>query len=188
MLACASGPVLAGPRSAALPFLPDIRATSPLPGTPPTPYTINSIVGADRFYDAGYAGFGVVIGNAEAGHIWGGTDPNAAAGSIEAGHSFLRGQVSRYVGTPSFSPGFPVEYDFHATMVGHALAGAGPLTGSSMGIAPFSQLWSGAIATKFGDPGSPRPSGSFAITDTSFHQVYADFSTGPTGLAAVRML
>lgn len=186
LLACSGISVLAGTHSASLGLRPDIRATDPAPGFPPTPYTINSVVGADRFYAEGYAGFGVVVGNAEAGHVWGGTDPGAPAGSYEAGHAFLRGQVSRYVGSPNFTPGFPVEYDYHATMVGHAIAGAGPLTGSSMGVSPFSQLWSGAIATSFGNAGDPRPTGTFEITDTSFHRVYSDFFYGanPTGRGA----
>lgn len=172
--------------SAVLPFESDIRATAPAVGFPPTPYTINEIIGAERFYAEGFTGLGVVVANAEAGHIWAGTDPSAAPGSYEAGHSFLRGQVARYVGAPDFSPGYPVEYDYHATMVGHALAGAGPLTGSSLGIAPFSTLWSGAIATSFGNPGDPRPSGAFTLTDASFHQVYQDFfyGTNPGGRRA----
>lgn len=178
MLAFAASPAWAGQHIGLLPVQSDIRATSPLSGTPPTPFTINSLVGADRFYNEGYAGFGVIIGNAEAGHVWGGTDTSAAPGSTEAGHSFLRGQVARYVGSSNFTAGEPVEYDFHATMVGHAIAGAGPLTGSSMGIAPFSQLWSGAIATSFGSPGDARPTTSFGITDQSFHTVYSDFFYG----------
>jgi Subtilase family/PEP-CTERM motif len=178
LLACAASPAWAGQHLGLLPVQSDIRATSPLPGTPPTPFTINTLVGADRFYNEGYAGFGVVIGNVEAGHVWGGTDPGAAAGSTEAGHSFLRGQVARYVGSPNFTAGEPIEYDLHATMVGHAIAGAGSLTGSSMGIAPFSQLWSGAIATSFGSPGDTRPSTSFSITEQSFHTVYGDFFYG----------
>ncbi len=174
LLAGTALPSLAASISAEL----DIRATLPVAGLSPTPYTINSVVGADRFYSEGYTGLGVVIGNAEAGHIWGGTQPQAPAGSNEAGHAFLRGQVERYVGSPNFTPGFPVEYDFHATMVGHALAGAGPLTGSSIGVAPFAKLWSGAVATSFGAPGASRPSSSFELTDTSFNTVYRDFFYG----------
>ncbi len=179
LLAVAAIPAaFAAPHSAVLPFESDLRATPPIVGFPPTSYTINEIVGAERFYAEGFTGLGVVVANAEAGHIWAGTDPSATPGSYEAGHSFLRGQVARYVGSPDFSPGYPVEYDFHATMVGHALAGAGPLTGSSIGIAPFATLWSGAIATSFGNPGDPRPSANFEITDASFHRVYQDFFSG----------
>lgn len=110
---------------------------------------INTLVGADRFYNAGYTGTRAVIGNVEGGHIWN-------------GHETLTG-VTTYVDARSIPPystnnlgsGQLGSIDFHATYVGQILAGRDNGLGNTnlrTGIASGSSLWSGAIATSWNSP------------------------------------
>src|SRR5688500_12084210 len=45
--------------------------TTSRPGSPAR-IVINTLVGADRFYDQGFFGDGAVMANVEAGHVWNG--------------------------------------------------------------------------------------------------------------------
>ncbi len=65
---------------------------------------LNSFLGADRFYNAGFRGDGAVIANIEAGHIW-------------TGHESLS-----HIGLIPTSGGAG-EFDRHATWVASVLAG-----------------------------------------------------------------
>lgn len=114
---------------------------------------INGLVGADRFYNAGYTGTRAILANIEAGHI----DQN---------HAVLTHATTRVTGTGALGT-----TDAHATWVGHTLGGR--LTGNfpsnlfEQGIAPGATLWSGAIATAFGS------GGSFSTTNASVASTYA---------------
>ncbi len=136
---------------------------------------VNSVVGWDTFFNAGFYGSGRVIANVEAGLVWDGQE------------AFLRpagspATVSKtLVGTGALN-----ELDFHATMVGQVLAGTGYVAGSNpanfyysgLGMAPLAQIWSGAIATSY----SATQTGSFDTTTDSTVSVYRAFFQGIGGV------
>jgi hypothetical protein len=134
--------------------------------------TINTLVGAGTFYEAGYFGQRTTIANVEAGLVWGGHEVFDRTGLSEPGSPAL-----------SYSDASATdEYDFHATMVGHVLAGTGlqadgSLSALGAGMAPLATLWSGAIATSF----DHTDIGSFEISDASFLTPYQAFFTGALG-------
>ena len=117
--------------------------------------TVNSDVGADRFYNAGYWGSNAIVANIEAGHVW-------------DGHETLS-LVQSYVNDPSID-GATRQYDYHATAVGFTIAGLGPEAPGGgfyyyqLGIAPGARLVSGAIASQWvGNTGEfEAPAGPFA--------------------------
>lgn len=142
----------------------------------------NEAVGAMLFYNEGFYGQRSVIANVEAGYIWNGHEVfDRSQVPAEFGASTA---VTQYVADASITP----EYDFHATMVGHVLAGAGYTTSEAggqftyagMGIAPFAELWSGAIATSF----SSEDIGSFSVTTESVLTPYRSFFRGIEGRKA----
>jgi len=119
---------------------------------------INALIGANRFYDAGYSGSRVIQTNIEGGLIW-------------SGHSTLEHVSHDEVGTG----GLGADTD-HATSVGQILGGreSGLFPGNhyEQGIAGGATLWSGAIATA--DYGQ----GGFEITDASTASVYSALLKG----------
>jgi hypothetical protein len=129
------------------------------------PVNANNLVGAPRFYNAGYTGTNAVIANIEAGFVWNGHETLSHVTHIPA------------------SPGSAGEVDRHATWVGMVLGGR--LGGNNpgdyqRGMAPDAQLASGAIAT--GWPSSlNRYTGSFNFNFSSistFGPYRAAFITG----------
>jgi hypothetical protein len=111
----------------------------------------NSVVGAPRFYNAGFTGTNAVIANIEAGYVWN-------------GHETLS-----HVTTIPASTGSAGEIDRHATWNGMVLGGrlAGVSPGEHQrGMAPGAQLATGAIATSW--PNSlTRYTGSFSFDTDS---------------------
>jgi hypothetical protein len=149
---------------------------------PTGPFTfVNDAVGASIFYNSGFFGSSTVVGNIEAGYVWDGHSVFDRSG-LGLGPAVER-QVA---GT-----GVAGEYDFHATMVGHVLAGTGYVaaTGSSSagysyvgaGMAPLATIWSGAIATAYST--NANSIGSFATTPQSTVPVYRQFFQGISGTA-----
>jgi len=133
---------------------------------------VNSIVGWDLFFEAGYAGQGRIVANVEAGHIW----PEHEV--------FIRPETfPGAVGLFFTGDGALDEFDYHATMVGHVLAGTGYLADedafslSGLGMAPLAAIWSGAIATSY----SSTDPGSFSISESSVLSVYQAFFEGIGG-------
>lgn len=134
---------------------------------------VNTEVKADRFYNSGFYGSSTIIANVEAGHVWGGHEvfdrsyfglPNNPSLKLNAAPD------------PELSPQLG-EYDYHATMVGHVLAGTGHIGEgdfgvAGMGMAPLADLWSGAIATHF------QSNGSFSISNESLLTPYVGFFEG----------
>lgn len=123
---------------------------------------VGTIVGANRFYNAGIFGQGAITANVEAGHIWN-------------GHETL-GHVSVFQNDPGTfdSDGNPAtpEYDRHATWVGMMIGGrpGGAIQGNwQTGIAPLTDLRSGAIATSWS--GTAYALG-FNFSPNSFTQPY----------------
>lgn len=135
---------------------------------------LNSVVGWDTLINAGYAGSGRIIANVEAGLVWDGHEAfHRPPGSPAA------------VGLTLSGTGALAEADFHATMVGHVLAGTGYVappsegyTYAGLGMAPFAEIWSGAIATAY----SPTETGSFETSTESTVSVYRAFFQGIGGL------
>jgi hypothetical protein len=132
---------------------------NPLPSPQPGPFTgaynLNTLLGADRFYNAGFTGANAVMANIEAGYIWNGHESLAHVANIPT--SGALGQVDR-----------------HATWVGMVMGGRpGDVNPGEYqrGMAPNAQLASGAIATSWPNNG--------AFT-TSFYLNFNSISTfGP---------
>jgi len=150
----------------------------PDPGGPFT--LVNTAVGANIFYNTGLYGAQTVIGNVEAGYVWGGHDVFNRTGSG------IGPAVARQIA----APGNTGQLDFHATMVGHVLAGTGyvPATGTSsalllnhaIGMAPAAAIWSGAIATAY----SSTDIGAFSTVPASTVPVYQTMFQGISGTRA----
>lgn len=150
--------------------------SDPLHGT-----NINSFLGADRFYNAGYTGTRAVVANVEAGHIWN-------------GHETLT-QVSTFIdarGVPPYSnnqvsAGQLGQFDIHATLVGQLIAGRDNGLGDPTlhnGMAYGSTLWSGAIATSWTSPRVGQTGFNFN-TDVPFVYTYSTvLQTGVNGRTA----
>jgi hypothetical protein len=113
---------------------------------------INTLLGADRFYNNGYFGQNSVVANIGSGAIWN-------------GHETLT-QIDTYIQDPSILGTQLGQFDFHATAVGMTIGGQGQFFYYQAGIAPLTKLWSGSIATQF------HNDGSFEITDQSFIYAY----------------
>ena len=143
---------------------------------------VNDLVGGGIFYRSGFLGDSTVIGNVEAGHIWINHDVFDRSG-LGLGPAVTQ-QIS--------APGVTGQFDFHATMVGHVLAGTGYVAASGtnaggytylgVGMAPHAQLWSGAIATAYATGTSEI--GSFSATPQSTIPVFRQFFQGISGTAA----
>ncbi len=128
-------------------------------------YDIGPLLGADRFYSAGYNGASTVIANIEAGYIW---NEHEALSHVQL--------------MPN-SFGAAGEIDRHATAVGLILGGrsGGASPGPyQIGMAPGAQLFSGGIATSW--PSSslyPRFTTAFYLntgisTFGPFHAAFVD--------------
>ncbi len=142
-------------------------------GTLVSPVFVNSTVGWDFLFNAGFRGDSTVIGNLEAGRIW-------------SGHEvFARppGSPTGFYQYTNDAPGSVNEADFHATMVGHVLAGSGyrlndlgqgVYTYAGLGMAPGATLVSGGVATSF----SATNVGAFSTSTDSVLGAYADFFQG----------
>jgi hypothetical protein len=70
---------------------------------------------------------------------------------------------------------FVAQADTGEVLAGTGDVGGGNLSYVGMGMAPFADLWSGAIATSF----STEAIGSFSISAESFLFPYVGFFTGP---------
>ena len=138
---------------------------------------VNSVVGWDLFFNAGIRGGSTVIGNIEGGHIWFGHE------------SFIRptGAPAAFTTFANSAAGALNELDFHATTVGHVLAGSGFVAPSSytytgLGMAPEAKLVSGAIATEF----STTEVGAFSTSDASIVGSYQSFFQGSLGAGVAK--
>jgi hypothetical protein len=119
---------------------------------------VNELIGADAFYQWGFGGGRAIVANIEAGTIW-------------SDHESLSGRVAQILADPTIIASGTTQLgqaDWHATMVGHTLAGSGVYQ-HQVGIAPAAQLWSGAVATQWQGEGF---SGSFSVTDQSLLYPY----------------
>lgn len=143
----------------------------------------NEVVGALLFYNEGFFGRRSVIANVEGGYVWDGHEVFDRSG-LDAGLGIAPNAVTQFVADPSVTP----EIDYHATMVGHVLAGTGFIESESggsftyvgIGMAPYAELWSGAIATSFSD----EDIGSFSVTTESALTPYRAFFRGIEGRKA----
>lgn len=137
------------------------------------PTFVNDVLGWSDYFNAGYRGASTEIGNVEAGHIW-------------FGHEVFNREPWATTGFTTFQNTNALnELDYHATMVGHVLAGTGYVATNSsytyagLGMAPQAALVSGSIATEF----SPTYLGSFNTTYDSVIAPYKAFFTGGSGVA-----
>ena len=154
------------PRSAAETARPDFFAAPFVDGSPQWVTFVNDLVGWRPYAEAGFLGSSTVVGNIEAGHVW-------------TGHEV-------FVRNPAVTNGFITytnanalnELDFHATMVGHVLAGSGydgtNYTLLGIGMVPEATVLSGSVATEF----STNNLGGFATSYESVVTPYRAFMTG----------
>ncbi len=125
--------------------------------------SIGTIIGADTFYTRGYTGANTITTNIEGGHVW--------DGHVTLGHVTSRTNLP---GTP-ISPFVTPAYHSHATATGMIIGGR--MGGASqgvhqLGIAPATDLRSGAIATSF------TSSGGWTTTPDSMAYPYASSVSG----------
>ena len=158
--------LLCAPKAVAETAMPDFFAAPFVNGSPQWVTFVNDLVGWRPYAEAGFLGSSTVVGNIEAGHIW-------------TGHEV-------FVRNPAVTNGFITytnanalnELDFHATMVGHVLAGSGYNgTGYSLlgiGMVPEATVLSGSVATFF----STNNLGAFATSYESVVTPYRAFMTG----------
>lgn len=145
---------------------PDIFTAPFQDGEPVWVSFVNDLVGWRPYAEAGFLGSSTVVGNVEAGLLW-------------TGHEV-------FVRDPAVTNGFIAytnphalnELDFHATMVGHVLAGSG-FDGTNymlagIGMVPQATLVSAAVATAF----STNNAGAF---NTSYLSVVAPYRALMTG-------
>ncbi len=133
-----------------------------VPGTFSQGTSVNTLIGANRFYNAGFTGQGTIAANVEAGHVW-------------SGHESL-GHVSVFANhTDAFGTTTADLFDRHATWVGGMIGGRSTMVGGGAwqtGIAPNTDLRSGAIASSWA--GSAYAT-SFNISPNSFVGGYQPF-------------
>lgn len=97
---------------------------------------IGAMLGANRFYNAGYTGTRSAVTNVEAGHVWN-------------GHETLTHVTTFYTGPEATAPYTPGEFDRHATWAGMLIGGRGNIDGYQRGIAHGAALRSGSIASEW---------------------------------------
>ncbi len=117
--------------------------------------SVASLIGATRFFNAGFTGQGTIAANVEARHIW-------------SGHDSLTHSVT------VMNPSNTNQFDRHATWVGSQIGGRGTQE-YQRGIAYDTDLRSGAIASSWVNPGSPSYALSFSFTYNSFRNGYQPF-------------
>ena len=131
-----------------------------LPGNFTSGTNVNNLIGANRFYNAGFTGQGTITANVEAGHVWNGQE--------------ALGHVTQYAHDPAaFGTTTNDLFDRHATWVGSHIGGRLTAVNGGQwqtGIAPGTDLRSGAIATAW--------SGSAFTTGFNFNA--ASFNGGYT--------
>lgn len=120
---------------------------------------INTFLGADRFYSAGYTGTRAIVANIEAGWVWNGQES-------------LTG-VTTYFADPSITG----QFDRHATWTGAAIAGrpvvGGVVVEHQRGIAYGATMWSGAMASVWAPPATTGGySLGFGFSGASFSGPY----------------
>lgn len=144
----------------------DVFAAPFVGGSPQWVKFVNDSVGWRPYAEAGFLGSSTVVGNIEAGHIW-------------SGHEVFQRPPSSTNGYIMYSNAHALnQLDYHATMVGHVLAGAGfNGTGYSfvgLGMAPDAAVISGTVATNF----SATDAGAFGTSYQSVITPYRAFMTG----------
>lgn len=126
----------------------------------------NERVGWQAFADAGFLGSSTVVANVEAGHIWFGHEVFNRPASVT-------NPLVTYSNSAALN-----ELDFHATTVGHVLAGSGyngtNYTYIGLGMVPEATLVSGSVAVEF----STNNLGGFSTTYDSVVTAYRAFFTG----------
>lgn len=136
---------------------------------------VNDLVGWRDYFSAGYQGASTVIANVEAGLTWYGHEAFQRPSDATTG-------LATFTNTNSLN-----QLDFHATMVGHVLAGSGYVAGTSpaqysfvgLGMASQAALISAGVATNF----SASSVGSFG---TSYASVITPYKAFFTGVGATR--
>lgn len=134
-------------------------------------HNINALLGAERFYNAGFTGSAAIMANIEAGYTW-------------SGHEALS-----HVAQIPTSGSAAGEFDRHATWVSLLMGGrpGGANPGHyQLGMAPDAQFFSGAIATSWpqGNSSFPRFTASFFLSPSSISTYGPYRAAMVNGLAA----
>ncbi len=161
-----TGALWCAPQAGAETARTDVYAAPFVGGSPQWVSFVNDLVGWRPYAEAGFLGSSTVVGNVEAGQIW-------------SGHEVFRRPPTSTNGYLIYSnPHALNQLDYHATMVGHVLAGTG-FNGASydflgLGMAADAAVLSGSVATSF----SSNSLGSFDTTYLSVVTPYRAFMTG----------
>ena len=135
---------------------------SNVPGNFNNGTNINNLIGANRFYDAGFTGQGTITANVEAGHIWNLHE------SLQHVTQFSHAEAAFGATTADL-------YDRHATWVAQHIGGRQTAVNGGAwqtGIAPGTDLRSGALATQWNGSAYAL---SFNFNGASFNGGYAPF-------------
>ena len=126
---------------------------------------INTYLGAQTYYNAGFTGTRTLIGNLEAGSVW-----NAHQSTSGSQISYYIPAGAQTAPTPQFPANTP-NYDFHATQVGQTMIGTPGNDPLQRGIAYGSRLLSTNVATSWSGTGTFLSSFSttFAIAQGAFN-------------------
>lgn len=154
------------PKAGAETVRPDFFVAPFVGGSPQWVTFVNDLVGWRPYAEAGFLGSSTVVGNIEAGHIW-------------TGHEvFIRDPAVTNGFITYTNPNALNELDYHATMVGHVLAGSGydgtNYAALGLGLVPEATVLSGSVATAF----SSNSVGSFSTSYDSVVTPYRAFMTG----------
>ncbi len=135
---------------------------SDVPGTFQNGTNVNNLIGANRFYNAGFTGQGTITANVEAGHIWN-------------GHEALTHVTQYQHDAAAFGTTTQDLFDRHATWVGSHIGGRSTAVNGGdwqTGIAPGTDLRSGAIASAWAGSAYAL---SFNFSAASINGGYAPF-------------
>ena len=140
---------------------------------------LNTLVGANTFYNAGYTGTRAIVANIEAGYVWNGQE------SLTSVNTYISARAT-YVAN-GVDPGQLGEFDRHATWVGQTIAGRAPTASANnyaRGIAYGATLWSGAIADVWTPNGTSYSTGFNWSKGWAYTEPYTKAMSGINGKKA----
>ncbi len=131
--------------------------------------SIDQMIGATVWQNLGYTGSTTAVANVEAGLA--ANTHSAIAGSLA--------YLDPYIFTPATGLTTDIDFfDLHATQTSTVMAGSSSNVAYN-GIASGATLYSGAIATEFGD------NGSFSISNQSTYNAYSEYFEGGKGVSVI---
>lgn len=133
-----------------------------LPGNFTSGTNVNNLIGANRFYNAGFTGQGTITANVEAGHVWSGQEALTHVSQFSHDAAAFGTTTNDLI-------------DRHATWVGSHIGGRQTVVNGGqwqVGIAPGTDLRSGALATSWSGAAFTTSFGFNAASYTGAYGAY----------------